>query len=80
MLYISTHTRDRFDYIARDTYMIGEPNKISSDRLINSARVIDNEICFDIKDVNLLFELCHTRFKLHKMIYNHKTGAFGLHP
>ncbi|KAJ7196961.1 hypothetical protein GGX14DRAFT_671390 [Mycena pura] len=65
---------DKFDYIARDTYMIGEPNKISSDRLINSARVIDNEICFDIKDVNLLFELCHTRFKLHKMIYNHKTA------
>ncbi|KAJ7062807.1 HD-domain/PDEase-like protein [Mycena amicta] len=65
---------DKFDYIARDTYMIGEPTKISSARLIQSARVIDNEICFDIKDVNQLFELCHTRFKLHKQVYNHKTA------
>ncbi|KAF7300958.1 HD-domain/PDEase-like protein [Mycena indigotica] len=65
---------DKFDYIARDTYMIGEPTKISTSRLIKSARVIENEICYDIKDVNELFELCHTRFKLHKQVYTHKTA------
>ncbi|KAJ7071732.1 hypothetical protein B0H15DRAFT_88799 [Mycena belliarum] len=65
---------DKFDYIARDSYMIGEPSKISLIRLIKSARVIDNEICYDIKDVNQLHEICYTRFKLHKMIYNHKTA------
>ncbi|KAJ6598378.1 hypothetical protein DFH09DRAFT_1131650 [Mycena vulgaris] len=65
---------DKFDYIARDSYMIGEPSKISLARLIKSARVIDNEICYDIKDVNQLHEICYTRFKLHKMIYNHKTS------
>ncbi|KAJ7683564.1 hypothetical protein B0H17DRAFT_1205071 [Mycena rosella] len=65
---------DKFDYIARDSYMIGEPSKISLARLIKSARVIDNEICYDIKDVNQLHEICYTRFKLHKMIYNHKTA------
>ncbi|KAJ7983116.1 hypothetical protein DFH06DRAFT_1172457 [Mycena polygramma] len=65
---------DKFDYIARDSYMIGEPSKLSLSRLIKSARVIENEICYDIKDVNQLHEICYTRFRLHKMIYNHKTA------
>ncbi|CCM00278.1 uncharacterized protein FIBRA_02308 [Fibroporia radiculosa] len=43
-------------------------------RLIHSARVIDDEICFDIKDANQIYELCYTRFSLHKRIYNHKTA------
>ncbi|KAJ6473169.1 hypothetical protein C8R45DRAFT_1012504 [Mycena sanguinolenta] len=65
---------DKFDYIARDSYMIGEQIVFSSQRLITSARVLDKQICFDIKDANQLDEICHTRFKLHKMIYNHKTA------
>ncbi|KAJ7039439.1 hypothetical protein C8F04DRAFT_949938 [Mycena alexandri] len=63
---------DKFDYIARDSHMIGEPSKLSLAR--QSARVIENEICYDIKDVNQLHELCYTRFRLHKMIYHHKTA------
>ena len=45
-------------------------------RLISSARVINNEITFDIKDATQVYEVYHTRFTLHKSIYNHKTGAF----
>jgi len=45
-------------------------------RLIQSARVIDNQICYDIKDANQIHEICYTRFRLHKMIYNHKTGTY----
>jgi len=45
-------------------------------RLINCARVIEDQICYDIKDANMLFELCHTRYSLHKLIYTHKTGKF----
>ena len=30
-------------------------------RLIDSSRVVDNEICFDIKDANQVYELCYTR-------------------
>ncbi|KAJ7683566.1 hypothetical protein B0H17DRAFT_1205073 [Mycena rosella] len=65
---------DKFDYIARDSYMTGEPSKISLTRLINSARVIDDEICYDIKDVSQLHEIFYTRFRLHNMIYSHKTA------
>lgn len=43
------------------------------DRLLTSARVIDNQICYDVKDANQLYELCYMRFSLHKRIYNHKT-------
>ena len=44
-------------------------------RLIHSARVIDGQVCYDIKDAEQIYELCYTRFSLHKRIYNHKTGT-----
>ena len=79
-LAINLHLRSnlvlfRFDYISRDCHAIGEKGNLSLTRLIHSARVIDNQICYDIKDANQLYELCYTRFSLHKRIYNHKTGG-----
>ncbi|KAL0948970.1 hypothetical protein HGRIS_009072 [Hohenbuehelia grisea] len=65
---------DKFDYIRRDQVMVGDQGNISLNRLIQSARVIDNQICYDAKDSNLIYELYYTRFRLHKMIYNHKTA------
>ncbi|KAL9713864.1 hypothetical protein Ac2012v2_003476 [Leucoagaricus gongylophorus] len=65
---------DKFDYIQRDLQLIGEPIRIDSNRIVNSARVIQQQICYDIKDANQLYEICATRFKLHKMIYNHKAA------
>ena len=41
-------------------------------RLINSSRVLDDQICYNIKDVNQIYELCASRFKLHNIFYNHK--------
>jgi HD superfamily phosphohydrolase len=69
----------RFDYIARDCHAIGEKGNLSLSRLIHSARVIDSQICYDVKDANQLYELCYTRFSLHKRIYNHKTGELLWH-
>ncbi|KAF7320672.1 Glycoside hydrolase family 3 protein [Mycena chlorophos] len=65
---------DPFDYIARDTYMMGIPSKVPSLRIIQSARVIDGKICFDVKNVNLLLNIGASRFGLHKEQYNHKTA------
>ncbi|KAF9651040.1 HD-domain/PDEase-like protein [Thelephora ganbajun] len=66
---------DKFDYIARDTKVTSDiASSICTDRLINCARVIEDQICYDIKDANMLFELCHTRYSLHKLIYSHKTA------
>lgn len=65
---------DKFDYIQRDSHMIGEPTHISLRRIIYSARVLNDQICYDIKDANQLYEICATRFKLHKIVYNHKVA------
>ncbi|PFH47823.1 hypothetical protein AMATHDRAFT_6386 [Amanita thiersii Skay4041] len=65
---------DKFDYIQRDSYMIGEPTRISLQRMIHSARVLNNQICYDIKDANQIYEICATRFKLHKIVYSHKAA------
>ncbi|TFY76765.1 hypothetical protein EWM64_g7247, partial [Hericium alpestre] len=66
---------DKLDYIARDSWAIGDSvGGLSLSRIIDSARVIDDQICYDIKDANQIYELCHTRFSLHKRIYNHKTA------
>ncbi|KAK0455724.1 uncharacterized protein EV420DRAFT_1621251 [Desarmillaria tabescens] len=65
---------DKFDYFVRDSHMIGEPIKINLTRLLKSARVIDGQICYDIKDANNIYEVYNTRFRLHKHIYNHKTA------
>lgn len=53
--------------------------KIDNDvfRLINSARVTKDQpdqICYNIKNANLIYDLCEYRFKLHKMCYNHKSA------
>jgi hypothetical protein len=39
--------------------------------------VLENQICYDVKNANQIYELCDTRFSLHTRIYNHKTGAFA---
>ncbi|KAI0759750.1 hypothetical protein BD413DRAFT_270194 [Trametes elegans] len=65
---------DKFDYIARDSHAIDQRSNLSLTRLIYSSKVIDDEICYDIKDAHQVFELCHTRMSLHKRIYTHKTA------
>lgn len=54
--------------------MTGEAMKINLKRLMDSARVIGDEICYSNKDADNIYEIFNTRFRLHKQIYNHKTG------
>ncbi|KIL63305.1 hypothetical protein M378DRAFT_673967 [Amanita muscaria Koide BX008] len=65
---------DKFDYIQRDSHMIGKPLNISLQRMIYSARVLNDQICYDIKDAHQIYDICATRFKLHKIVYNHKVA------
>ncbi|CAE6458669.1 unnamed protein product [Rhizoctonia solani] len=64
---------DKFDYIQRDTHAVGNKMNDVTSRLIRSARVIDNEICYADKDWYMVSQLFESRFALHKMIYNHKS-------
>ncbi|KAJ7595061.1 hypothetical protein C8J56DRAFT_456033 [Mycena floridula] len=65
---------DKFDYLLRDCYTIGDIKTISLERILASARVIRNQICYDIKDIESVWEICSTRYSLHSKIYNHKTA------
>lgn len=68
----------RFDYIQRDSYMTGTSFSFEATRIVKSARVLDNQICYNIKDANQIYGICHRRFDLHKHVYNHKTGEDSL--
>ncbi|KAL1743865.1 hypothetical protein HDZ31DRAFT_39918 [Schizophyllum fasciatum] len=66
---------DKFDYLLRDSKMLGMMhNCIDASRIIRSSRVIDNQICYEVKDADSLFDVGELRYKLHKKIYHHKTA------
>lgn len=70
----SLNTIFRFDYIARDNRAVGNHFNFSARQIIDSARVINDEICYHIKDANAIYEVYSLRFRSHKIIYNHKTA------
>ncbi|EGC28685.1 hypothetical protein DICPUDRAFT_159857 [Dictyostelium purpureum] len=65
---------DKFDYISRDSYFLGRSVVCDFTRLMEFSRVIDDEICFLSKEIYNLYELFHTRYSLHKLVYTHKVG------
>ena len=62
---------DKFDYIARDTYNIGLKFGFDCSRLVNECRIIDGELCFPNKEIYSIYEMFHTRYRLHKQVYHH---------
>jgi HD superfamily phosphohydrolase len=47
---------------------------VDSKRLINCARVVDNQICYNQKEAYNLYEVFHVRYSLFKRVYTHKVG------
>lgn len=48
---------DKFDYIPRDCYYTGVKQSYDTNRLIQFARVVDNQICFNQKEVYNIYEV-----------------------
>lgn len=70
---------DKWDYFARDCYMLGIKSNFDHMRLMKSARVIttdsgDQHICFREKDAISVYDMFHTRYTLHIRAYQHKTA------
>ncbi|TIC21145.1 WD40 repeat-like protein [Wallemia mellicola] len=65
---------DKFDYMARDTRNVGVNSTHDTSRILQSARVIDDKLCYDHKEVINIAELFHTRWSLHRRIYTHKAS------
>mmetsp|Transcript_12091 Transcript_12091/g.36865 ORF Transcript_12091/g.36865 Transcript_12091/m.36865 type:complete len:473 (-) Transcript_12091:1421-2839(-) len=63
---------DKFDYIQRDTRNVNVKWGFDSDRLIRSTRVIGGELCYHAREVYSIYDMFSTRFKLHKVVYNHR--------
>jgi len=66
---------DKFDYLARDCHNLQLKYSYDSSRLMKFSRVIDGEICFHIKEAYNLYEMFHTRYTLHKLIYSHRVSS-----
>ena len=71
---------DKFDYICRDSFHIGLKSvSFDYDRVFNGVKVLQNEICYNVKDDVNLASVFLSRYKLFKQVYMHKkTVAFSL--
>ncbi|XP_050395452.1 deoxynucleoside triphosphate triphosphohydrolase SAMHD1 isoform X2 [Patella vulgata] len=74
---------DKWDYFARDCYMLGIKNNFDHNRFMRFFRVIedkngDQQICLRDKEVENLYDMFHTRKTLHSRAYQHAvTQAVG---
>ncbi|KAJ6795684.1 deoxynucleoside triphosphate triphosphohydrolase SAMHD1-like protein [Iris pallida] len=62
---------DKFDYISRDSRACGLGCNFQFRRLMESMRVMDNEICYPAKEYLTIFKLFATRADLHRTVYTH---------
>ena len=69
----------RLDYIPRDCRMVGMPAGHSIARLFRTARVIDGQICYDIKEAKTIYDFFSDRYRMHSKVYNHKTSMHLLY-
>ncbi|PKI53962.1 hypothetical protein CRG98_025664 [Punica granatum] len=70
---------DKFDYIVRDTRACGMGCNFQFRRLMESMRVIGDEICYRAKDNLTIHKLFSTRADLHRTVYTHaKVKAIDL--
>ncbi|XP_055458178.1 deoxynucleoside triphosphate triphosphohydrolase SAMHD1 isoform X2 [Psammomys obesus] len=67
---------DKWDYFARDGHHLGIQNNFDYKRFVKFARVCEVEdkkhICTREKEVGNLYDMFHTRSRLHRRAYQHK--------
>lgn len=68
---------DKFDYLTRDTMAVGLKFSFNYSRIIDDARVIDmgnnkTAICYSSQCSEDIYHMFFIRYRLHRMIYNHK--------
>jgi HD superfamily phosphohydrolase len=63
---------DKFDYITRDSYNIGLKLNFDYIKIINNAKVINNNICYSLKCSEDIYNMFFIRYRLHRQFYNHK--------
>jgi HD superfamily phosphohydrolase len=64
---------DKLDYLCRDSYYLGTGEPFNVNRIIEHAKVIDNNIVFPEKISYEIFKVYRSRYDMHKQFYNNKT-------
>ncbi|KAK7266124.1 hypothetical protein RIF29_18764 [Crotalaria pallida] len=62
---------DKFDYILRDCRACGLGCNFEFQRLLETMRVLDDEICYRAKDYLTIHKLFATRADLYRTVYTH---------
>ncbi|GLJ07457.1 hypothetical protein SUGI_0067530 [Cryptomeria japonica] len=62
---------DKFDYIERDTRACGINTSFQFERLMESMKVIDDEICYRAKECWCVSRLFLARSELYRIVYTH---------
>ncbi|XP_020410036.1 deoxynucleoside triphosphate triphosphohydrolase SAMHD1 homolog isoform X2 [Prunus persica] len=62
---------DKFDYIVRDSRACGIGSGFQFERLMETMRVMDDEICYRANEYLTLHKLFATRADLHRTVYTH---------
>jgi HD superfamily phosphohydrolase len=63
---------DKLSYLSADLYSVGKPRDLQVDRILSSARVIQNQICYPRKFHNIINEIFITRQTNFQETYRHK--------
>ena len=63
---------DKFDYLVRDTKAVGLKFGFNYSRIINDARVINNNICYSSQCSEDIYQMFFIRYRMHRTFYNHK--------
>ena len=65
---------DKFDYLARDSYMLGLNRGFDPGRIIDEIIIDDNgNIAYPKHCASDIYDIFQNRYMLHKQIYNYKT-------
>jgi HD superfamily phosphohydrolase len=64
---------DKFDYVSRDSAMLGRPSSFDYKRLISQAIIMNNIIAYPKEIAMDIHQLFHMRHILHRQVYNHES-------
>jgi len=63
---------DKYDYLIRDSKMLGINMSFNVSRLLDDVCIVDNNICYPEQVVYEIYNMFQLRYNLHKQVYNHK--------
>lgn len=63
---------DRFDYLMRDSFAIDQLPSFDVSRIFSFSRVLNDEICYDVKEAFEVHRVYERRHRLFKQMYTHR--------